>query len=192
MRPWNLRACVQQLSLPVDQSLARGSYPLGRLCLGLWNQRTSSICNYSFLPLPRLLANLGRRLSWWNQLLVASLLLQLLLCCTLVQIFSTSTVQVCTLGWRWDDTVWSSYQLQAYPHVSRRKHLGLPSRGKPSSLSPKLGVVILSSIPLTNLLGWPQLLVVYLTVRRWALVHWSPMCDSPQMLRQLGVRDREN
>ena len=90
--PWNLRACVQQLGLLVDQSLARGNYLLGKFCSGLWNQRTSSICYYSFLPLPRLLANLGRRLPWWNQLLVASLLLQLLLCCALVQIFSTSAI----------------------------------------------------------------------------------------------------
>ena len=144
MRPWNLRACVQQFSLPVDRSLARGSYPLGRLCSGLWNQCTSSICHYSFLPLPHLLANLGRKLPWWNQLLVTSLLLQSLLCCALVQLFSISAVQVCTLGWHWDDAEWSSYQFQAYHCVSRRQHLGLPIRGKSFSLSPKLGMLILS------------------------------------------------
>ena len=111
-----------------------------------------------FLPLPCFLANLGGRLPWWSQLLIASLLLQLQFCCALVQIFSTSDVQVCILSWRWDDAIWSSYQFRAYPCVSRRKHLGLPSRRKPSSLSPKLGVLILS----------------------------IPMYGSPQMLRQFG------
>ena len=46
-----------------------------------------------------------------------------------------------------------------------------------------------SVVPIFNTLdeshGWSQLLVVFLTVWEWALVHWSPMCGSRQMLRQL-------
>ena len=93
---------------------------------------------------------------------------------------------VCILGWRWDDAVWSSYQFWAYPRVPRQKHLGLPLKRKSSFLSLELGVLILSSTPLLNLLGWSQLLVVFLTVWGWALTRWSPTCNSPQMLRQLG------
>ena len=153
MRPWNSKACVQQLSLSANQSSTRGNYLLGRLCSSLWNRRTFSTCHYSSLPWPHLLTNLGRRPPWWNRLLIASLFLQLQLYCALVQIFFASTVRACILGWHWDDAVWSSYQSQAYPRVSKQKHLGLPLRRRSSSLSLKLGVRFLSSIPLSNLLG---------------------------------------
>ena len=152
MHPWNLRACVQQLSLPADQSSARKSYHLGRLCSSLWNRCTFSTCHYSSLPWLCLLANLDKRLPWWSQLLVVSLLLQLQLCCALVQILSASAVQVCILGWCWDNVIWSSYQSRTYPRASRKKHLGLPLRRRSSSLSLKLGVLFRSSIPSSNLL----------------------------------------
>ena len=153
MRPLNLRAYVQQLSLPANQSSASGSYLWGRLCSSLWNRHTFSTYHYPSLPWPRLLANLDRRPPWWSRLLTASLLLQLKLYCVLVQIFSAFAIQVCILGWCWDDAVWFSYQSQAYPCFSRRRHIGLPLRRRSSSLSLKLGVLFQSSIPSSNLLG---------------------------------------
>ena len=182
MCSWNWRACVQQFSLPTNQSLVRGSYLLGRLCSSLWNWRTFFTCHYSSLPWPHLLTNLDRRPPWWSWLLTASLFLQLQLYCAPVRIFSTPAIQVCIKGWCWDDAVWSSYQSRAYLHVSMRKHLGFPLRRRSFSLSLKLGVLFWSSIPSSNLLGWSQLLMVFLTVREWVLVHWSPLCGSLPML----------
>ena len=146
MHPWNSIACVQQLSLPASHSLAKGSCLLGKPYSGLWNRRTFSTYRCSFLPWPHVLANLDRRLSWWNQLPATSLLLQLQLCYVLVQIFFVSTVQVCILGWRWDDVVWSSYKSWAYPRVSKRRRPSLPLRRRLFSLSLKLGVLFRSSI----------------------------------------------
>ena len=103
----------------------------------------------------------------------------------MVQIFFVSTIQVCILGWHWDDVVWSSYQSRAYPRVSKRRRPGLPLRRRLFSLSLKLGVLFRSLIPSLNLLGWYQLLVVFLTVWEWVLVHLSPMCGSLSMLGQL-------
>ena len=96
-----------------------------------------------------------------------------------------SAVQVCILGWHWNNAIWSSYQSRAYPRVSKRRHPGLPLRRRSFSLSLKLGVLFRSSIPSSNLLGWSQLLVVFLIVWEWVSVHWSPMCGFFSMLGQL-------
>ena len=166
--------------------LGKGKLSLGRLCSSLWNQRSSSICHCSFLPLPRLLANLGIRLPWWNQLLIAFLLLQLLLCCTLVQIFSTSVVQVCF----WVDVEMMLYNLPInFGHIfvfPDENILVCPQEG--NHLLFLQSWECWSYLQYFCLISWDDLnfLLVFLTFRGWALVHWSPMHGSPQMLRQLG------
>ena len=49
----------------------------------------------------------------------------------------------------------------------------------------RAGSAVLILISSTSLLGRSPLLLVFLMVQKWALVRWSPMCDSLQMLRQL-------
>ena len=82
--------------------------------------------------------------------------------------------------------VWSSYQFQAYPRVYKQKHLGFLSRRKPSSFFSRIG----SADPIFNTFvessGMISTSYGVSDGSGMALVHWSLMCGSPQMLRQLG------